>query len=212
MRFSIGNRKWAIGNQRRASVLIIVIVLLLLLAILGSAYISTTRSARVSSAQNVMNNDVDSMLNGIAKICEGTIVDDLNDTFGNLHGNTAYTGNTVTNRSFYQGQAGATPPLAPNVYTTTNAGVNTYTYNPGDNLNDTTDPMTFYYVPPTPGGGSAAVTLNTNLLAAPAGTFTAMNGHLPFTALGSTPWLADRVPDPAGTQKPLWTAITQTLQ
>src|ERR1700689_3009798 len=94
-------------RRQQASVLIIVIVLLLLLAILGAAYISTTRSARVASAQNVMNNDVDSMLNGVAKICEGTIVDDLNDTFGNLHGNTAYTGNTtISGRTLYQGQSG----------------------------------------------------------------------------------------------------------
>src|SRR5271167_2395823 len=76
-------------RSRPGSVLIIVIVLLLLLAILGAAYISTTRSARVASAQNVLNNDVDSMLTGISKVCEGVVVDDLNDTFGNLRGNTA---------------------------------------------------------------------------------------------------------------------------
>src|ERR1700735_2488271 len=100
-------------RRRQASVLIIVIVLLLLLAILGAAYISTTRSARVASAQNVLSSDADDMINGISKACEGTIVDDLNDTFGDLHGNTAYTTNTgasaIVNRSFYQGQAGANP-------------------------------------------------------------------------------------------------------
>ena len=72
------------AESRPGSVLIIVIVLLLLLAILGAAYISTTRSARVASAQNVLSSDVDDMLNGISKVCEGVIVDDLNDTFGNL--------------------------------------------------------------------------------------------------------------------------------
>jgi hypothetical protein len=106
-------------RSRPGSVLIIVIVLLLLLAILGAAYISTTRSARVASAQNTINSDVDDMINGIAKVCEGTIVDDLNDTFGDLHGNTGYISNTganaIVNRSYYQGQAGANPNISPNV-------------------------------------------------------------------------------------------------
>src|ERR1700690_1357979 len=77
-------------RSRPGSVLIIVIVLLLLLAILGAAYISTTRSSRGASAQNVLSSDVDSALNGIAEVCQGVISDDLNDTFGNLRGNTAY--------------------------------------------------------------------------------------------------------------------------
>src|SRR5580658_2730549 len=92
-------------RARPGSVLIIVIVLLLLLAILGAAFISTTRSARVASAQNVLSSDVDDMLSGISKVCEGVIVDDLNDTFGDLRGNTANTGNAIVNRSIYQGQA-----------------------------------------------------------------------------------------------------------
>ena len=71
-------------RSRPGSVLIIVIVLLLLLAILGATYISTTRSARVASAQNVLSDDVDDTLNGLAKICDGIIVDDLNDASGNL--------------------------------------------------------------------------------------------------------------------------------
>jgi hypothetical protein len=184
------------------SVLIIVIVLLLLLAILGAAYISTTRSARVASAQSVLNSDVDTMLSGISKICEGIIVDDLNDTFGNLHGNTAYSGNTITNRSFYQGQAeGAitlgNPNFAPNVAA----------YNPGDVAN-TTDygGSIFYYLPQ--GGVSSTPISDTGASTG----WQVMNGHLPATACGADPWLADRIPDPAGTGSPLWTSITQTIQ
>ncbi len=129
-------------RRRQASVLIIVIVLLLLLAILGAAYISTTRSSRVASAQNVLSSDVDSALNGIAEVCQGVISDDLNDTFGNLHGNTAYAGNTtIVNRNSYQGQAGAAPnapPIQPNVPVAPGG------YNPGDIVNDSADPSLFY--------------------------------------------------------------------
>ncbi|MGA2442060.1 MAG: hypothetical protein ABSH08_13985, partial [Tepidisphaeraceae bacterium] len=186
------------------SVLIIVIVLLLLLAILGAAYISTTRSARVASAQNVLNSDVDTMLSGISKICEGVIVDDLNDTFGDLHGNTAYSGNTtIFNRSYYQGQQAMTPPIAPNAPA---AAGPTYTYNPGDLLNDASGPFNFYVV------RAAAVAVSGPLYPPPLGV-QPETGNLPFTAIGTNPWLADRIPDPSGSAvAPLWTAITQSTQ
>jgi hypothetical protein len=185
-------------RSRPGSVLIIVIVLLLLLAILGAAYISTTRSARVASAQNVLNSDVDDMLNGISKVCEGVIVDDLNDTFGDLRGNTANTTNTtIINRSIYQGQAGAAPAVAPN-----NVAVATG-YNPGDIVNDVTNPFYFYTMPQ----GSNA--LGGLAVAAP---WAPLTSRLPFTALGTNCWLSDRIPDPAGTGAPLWTAITQSVQ
>lgn len=184
--------------RRPGSVLIIVIVLLLLLAILGAAYISTTRSARVASAQNVTSSDVDDMINGIAKVCEGVITDDLNDTFGDLHGNTAYTANTtIVNRSYYQGQAGAAPSFGPNA---TGANV----YNPGDIVNDALNPYSFY----TLATGTTG-TPNTAIASPP---WTHITSNLPFTATGADPWLADRIPDPVGTGTPRWTALTQLIQ
>lgn len=196
--------------RRKASVLIIVIVLLLLLAILGAAYISTTRSARVASAQNVMSGDVDSTLNGIAKICEGTIVDDLNDTSGNLHGNTDFSGNSNNNRSCYQGEEGTAPatespaPIAAPYNAAYLAGYQQYTYNPGDIVNDALNPFLFYTLPQgtTAQGGVALSTANGWL---------PLNGHLPFTAIASDPWVADRVPDPANTGTPIWTALSQSV-
>jgi len=195
-------------KMRAGSVLIIVIVLLLLLAILGAAYISTTRSARVASAQNVLNSDVDTVLSGIAKVCEGTIVDDLNDTFGNLHGNTAYTTNTITNRSFYQGQAGVSPTIQPNVPWVAGPPAG-YTYNPGDIASDVTNKSMFYSL-----AGSASVTLTSNITpsVSPASGWQVMDGRLPITALGSDPYLADRVPDSTDTGVALWQYLTQSIQ
>jgi hypothetical protein len=187
-------------RSRAGSVLIIVIVLLLLLAILGAAYISTTRSSRVASAQNVLSSDVDSTLNGIAQVCQGVITDDLNDTFGNLRGNTAYVVNPapttpIINRSYYQGQTAGTPQILPNVLS----------YLPGDIANDRATPSVFYDVPQ----GSAAVP---GAITVTAGGWQPLNGHLPITAVGSDPWLADRIPDPAGTGNPVWNHLTQSIQ
>src|SRR6202034_3283147 len=156
-------------RTRPGSVLIIVIVLLLLLAILGAAYISTTRSARVASAQNVMSSNFDDMLNGISKACEGVIVDDLNDTFGNLRGNTANTGNTIVNRNYYQGEAGTTPPIQPNAQAVASPGPG-YNYNPGDIVNDASagNQSTFYTVP-----GTTVIPLSTNI--APGSGFQVLN-------------------------------------
>jgi hypothetical protein len=202
-----------LAKTRTGSVLIIVIVLLLLLAILGAAYISTTRSARVASAQNVLSSDVDSMVDGVSKVCQGVILDDLNDTFGNLHGNTAYTANTITNRSIYQGQAGLTTALnvLPDVPPATGAPAG-YTYNPGDLVNGNTNG---YY--PIFYGLQGTATSTVTAAMAPSGTpgtgWQVMNGNLPITAVGTDPWLADRVPipDPAGSGLPWWTSITQTI-
>lgn len=194
-------------RPRAGSVLIIVIVLLLLLAILGSAFISTTRSSRVASAQNVLSTDVDTALNGIAEACQGVIADDLNDTFGDLHGNSAYATSlavTAEDRSFYQGQAAVSPPIMPNVPASPGG------YQPGDIVNDAANPFIFYNAPA--GGGvippGAAITPS----ASPGSGWQVMNGRLPITANGSDPWLADRIPDPAGTGSPLWQYLTQSIQ
>jgi Helix-hairpin-helix motif len=210
-------------QSRPGSVLIIVIVLLLLLAILGAAYISTTRSSRVASAQNVLSSDVDSTLNGIAEVCQGVITDDLNDTFGNLHGNTAYIinpapANPIINRSFYQGgtgtypgQLGSVPPVAPNAPVVVNPVTTLpgWSYNPGDIVNDAANSFIFYALQ-----GTTSVSSNNDITpsATPGTGWQIMNGHLPITAGGSDPWLADRIPDPAGTAVPLWLNLTQSIQ
>jgi hypothetical protein len=208
-------------RARAGSVLIIVIVLLLLLAILGAAYLSTTRSDRIASAQSVLSTNVDVMLDGIAKVCEGVIVDDLNDTFGNLHGNTANATNTIINRSFFQGQAepsGTLPGIAPNAVSAGGSPPTGYIYNPGDVISDPSNPFNFYAMQ---GAASSSLTQNTSatLLSNVWSTNTPnnpgwqiLNGRLPITANGSDPWLADRVPDPAGTGNPLWQFLTQSIQ
>jgi hypothetical protein len=71
---------------RRGSVLLIVIVLLLLLSILGTAYLSTSRNDRVTSEQNAKAVQNDNVVDGIANMVAGLIVDDLNDQMGNLRG------------------------------------------------------------------------------------------------------------------------------
>jgi hypothetical protein len=199
------------ARRPRGSVLIIVIVLLLLLAILGTSYLSTTRSARVTSAQNVMSGDVDTMMEGIEKTCEGVIIDDLNDTNGNLHGNTGYTPTTppavpVINHNMYQGQAvGQTG--APSITPSLNG------YNIGDIVNTVDVPNLFYtYTNATSGTAVPVATAVTGgFNGAPAANWQLLNGHLPFTAVGSDPWLADRIPDPMGDGTPTWNGITQLI-
>ncbi|MGD0461955.1 MAG: helix-hairpin-helix domain-containing protein [Tepidisphaeraceae bacterium] len=213
-------------RSRPGSVLIIVIVLLLLLAILGAAFISTTRSSRVASAQNVLSTDVDTALNGIAEVCQGVIADDLNDTFGDLHGNTAYVinpapANSIINHSIYQGQAqtsGSAPAVAPNVVPVGGSPPTGYTYNPGDIISDPANPLNFYDLQssnnsPLVQNTADAISKNPWPPVAPNTTgWQIMNGRLPVTANGSDPWLADRLPDPAGTNSPIWTAITQSVE
>ncbi len=182
------------AESRPGSVLIIVIVLLLLLAILGAAYISTTRSARVASAQNVLSSDVDDMLNGISKISEGVIVDDLNDGLGNLQGlnpgatqnvHSAYQGTFVAGQTYnigdivsYPAQATAPPFIQTNLYVAVAA--------PGS---------------ATPAVGSTTPWLQTTHVAG-------------ITSSLIEPWLAERIPTPdgvTGTPATLayWPNITQ---
>jgi hypothetical protein len=201
-------------RARPGSVLIIVIVLLLLLAILGAAYISTTRSARVASAQNVLSADVDSMINGLAKMCEGVIVDDLNDSFGNLRGNSANLNNAaIVNRSYYQGEVlGAGGAPAPNININVPGGPASPTFNPGDIVTSSrygnASAGGVYFYDPLNGTPSQKPDVS---IPGSAG-WQVMNGGLPFTAIGADPWLADRIPDPDGTRNvACWTGVTQTI-
>jgi hypothetical protein len=180
-------------RARPGSVLIIVIVLLLLLAILGAAYISTTRSARVASQQNVLNSDVDTMVNGIAKICEGVIMDDLNDQLGNLYGNNAGSGQNV-HTGVYQGLYSAT-----------------VSYNQGDIVSQPGNPGATPPLPPT-------FYIATTQIAAASSTPTPgsttpwmQTTHLPVTGMAGQPWLADRIPTPDGPAgpTPYWPNVSQ---
>jgi hypothetical protein len=182
-------------RSRPGSVLIIVIVLLLLLAILGAAYISTTRSSRVASAQNVLSSDVDSSLNGIAEVCQGVITDDLNDSFGNLHG--INPGATQNVNSAYQGQyvIGQTYSLGDIVSIAPSAG-------------PPVTPAAFYVAVvnnPATGPVLGAVTpwMQTT--------------HVPITSSQVQPWLAERIPTPDGVPSPAppipayWPNISQSF-
>jgi len=73
-RLRIGRRRLAnnIDNRfrkaRPGSVLILVVALLVLMALMGTAYISTTRVDRGSSAQNSFNTEIDLLIEGLCKI------------------------------------------------------------------------------------------------------------------------------------------------
>jgi flagellar basal body-associated protein FliL len=67
-------------QARRGSVLILVIVVLVLLALLGTAYITTSRADRFSAQQAVSQTQLDVALKGISDSVNGTIVNDVLET------------------------------------------------------------------------------------------------------------------------------------
>src|SRR5690349_21432786 len=52
-------------RARPGSILILVVALLVLLALIGTAFITTTGTDRVSSAQNVANTEADLLVQGV---------------------------------------------------------------------------------------------------------------------------------------------------
>src|SRR5208282_1950289 len=85
------------GQGRRirpGSILWIVVALLLLLTILGTAYLKVAVSTRVSSAQYTLDSAISIQLQGAGDAVTGVLADDLNDDWGNLHGNTRGTDQT----------------------------------------------------------------------------------------------------------------------
>ena len=161
--------------RRHGSVLLLVIVLLLLLTILGTAYISTSRNDRITSAQNLLNTQTDVTADGLAKTVASLIMDDLNDQngplpFGNLRGVNATA--ALGNRSVYRG-----------------IWIPTQTYNYGDvvdfegNPPVTGTPPIFYYCSSTT--GTTAIP--------PANGWT-QTTHIDVTSSFAQPWLADRIP------------------
>ena len=67
---------------RRGTVLIFVVALLVLLALIGTAFISTARIDRYSSAQSTINSQIDLMLEGIGNMARGVITSGLFDSTG----------------------------------------------------------------------------------------------------------------------------------
>src|SRR4051794_38671295 len=66
-------------TARPGSVLILVVALLVLMALIGTAFISTTRIDRVTSIMHVNNTEVDLLVEGVKNIASATIVGGLND-------------------------------------------------------------------------------------------------------------------------------------
>ncbi len=63
-------------QARPGSVLILVVALLVLMALMGTAYISTTRVDRHSSAQNAFNTEIDLLIDAVCKIEQQQILAD----------------------------------------------------------------------------------------------------------------------------------------
>ena len=61
-------------NARPGSVLILVVVLLVLLALMGTAFISTSRVDRYSSQQNSFNTEIDLLIDAVVRIEQSTIL------------------------------------------------------------------------------------------------------------------------------------------
>jgi hypothetical protein len=192
-------------RTRPGSVLILVIVLLLLLAILGAAFISTTRSDRVAEAQNLLNAQVDAEAAGIGSAVSGVIADHLNDDFGDLRGNASGNVNATGTQLV---------PLGQNLVFR-GAYNNTTSYQPGDVVaNSATWPNTSV-TPPQFFVCVTAITGTTPDLTKT--TPWKQTTHLPVTSSFIQPWLAERAPSSdggiilsgAGLQPPQWGNISQ---
>ncbi|MGA2582593.1 MAG: helix-hairpin-helix domain-containing protein [Tepidisphaeraceae bacterium] len=199
------------SRARRGSVLILVIVLLLMLAILGAAYISTSRGERTSSSQLATNNQIDQHALNIAQAVMGTIIADIADFAGYTHGEPkgnpavnyptfTYT-NTTTNvtttynayRSTYVGQ-----------YQGLSATVSTPVYSAGDVVSVGIAPLTYWMcIDP--------ITANQNLVTPPSATTGwVLAGPPGITSGTSQYWLASRAPEIQGAAlAPSWPNITQ---
>ncbi len=193
--FSIRNRA---ARSPRGSVLIIVIVLLLLLAILGTAYLATSRADRITSAQSLLNAQADAQLEGIANAVSATIMDDLNDATAPPAGPLLRGPDTLN----YRGQFSATA---------------TAFYKLNDVVNDPANPSAFYvYVNPTPMNGTVALLYPPP---APPTVYWLPVNRDAVTGPGFQPWVASRIPsvptlgNPAAftSNAPYWPNISQTL-
>src|SRR3954463_8689728 len=64
-------------TARPGSVLILVIALLVLMALIGTAFIATTRTDRYSAHTNVLNTQIDLLMESVVRFTEGYITGDL---------------------------------------------------------------------------------------------------------------------------------------
>jgi hypothetical protein len=209
--------------RRPASVLLIVIVLLLLLAILGTAYLSTSRADRLTSAQNVLSAQSDIQLDGISRMISGIIVNDLNDapaiptpTFGGyMHGNFS----AVVNPSSppyhltFQGQwNAATTYQAGDVVYPAGLGTNFYVCAAGPSRNVAPPSAAWELINTWNPVDAGPQPIWMNTAATPPGYGMPIGPTLATSSL-SQPWIASRIPsfDPAGTGWPYWANISCSI-
>src|ERR1700733_1685301 len=69
-----------LARARPGSVLIIVVVLIVMLALMGTAFLSTTRNDRYGSIQNTRNTQIDLLVDGVKEIVKAALVNDLTDS------------------------------------------------------------------------------------------------------------------------------------
>jgi hypothetical protein len=87
-------------RSRSGSVLILVIALLVLLALMGTAYISTARTERYSSAQHVVNTQIDLLLQGVENLTCTTVLGKLYDPSASVPLNFRLAGNSLSQYTY----------------------------------------------------------------------------------------------------------------
>src|SRR6476660_4412791 len=71
------NMQKRFSAARPGSVLILVVTLLVLMALIGTAYIATTRTDRYTSAQHVKNTQIDLLVDGVVNQVTSAVNGDL---------------------------------------------------------------------------------------------------------------------------------------
>jgi len=73
-------------SHRKGTILIFVVALLVLLALIGTAYIATTRSDRYATQQHAANTQVEFYVDSVINLVKSAAIEDLQDTAGNWRG------------------------------------------------------------------------------------------------------------------------------
>ena len=205
------------SRARRGSVLILVIVLLLMLAILGAAYISTSRGERTSSSQLATNNQIDQHALNIAQAVMGTIIADTADFAGYTHGEPK--GNPAVNYPTFTYTNPSNVTATYNLYHSTYVGQ----YPPApattsDPIYTAGDIVSTNAVPPVYWRCVDPVAANQNLAGGSTMPLSIATGWQQVGAPGITSgysqyWLASRAPELIGTPPTYigWPNITQTF-
>src|SRR5688500_4962972 len=66
---------------RRGSVMIMVVALLVLLAVMGTAYLASSRGDRITSIQSQANQQTEHSINGVISSLQQMLLDDIHGTF-----------------------------------------------------------------------------------------------------------------------------------